>query len=254
MLRFSLFFLILVITVLPCSARETNVENLIRKPVLESIDILQSTQKAEEAWRTEKGTLAARFETLRQERAQLARQKEELQNRVASARTRIATKEKQLADIEQIAGRIKPFLNELMDELTLRISRNLPFLTEERSRRMETLATLMDDPDVSVSEKYRKVMEALLVEAEYGFTTEVGQETISVDGRDMLVNVFRLGRISLFFQSLDGSESGFFNVAEKKWKPLSAVHNAPIEAAIETAAGRRSVELLNVPVGRLVSP
>jgi hypothetical protein len=114
------------------------------------------------------------------------------------------------------------------------------------------LETLLSDPDVVISEKYRKVMEALLVEAEYGFTIETYQETITIDGRPLLVDIFRLGRISLFYQSLDRKKCGFYNTADAAWQDLDPSFNPVIQPAIDIAAKRRPVELLTLPVGKIV--
>jgi hypothetical protein len=110
----------------------------------------------------------------------------------------------------------------------------------------------MEDPEVSVSEKFRKAMEALLVEAEYGSTIEVYQQTIAVDDAPSLVNVFRLGRISLFYQTLDQKRCGFYDVAAAAWRPLPTAFNRCLQTAIEIGAKRRPVELLTLPLGRMV--
>jgi hypothetical protein len=106
---------------------------------------------------------------------------------------------------------------------------------------------------VDIGEKYRKIMEALLVEAEYGFTIEAYQETITIDGQALLADIFRLGRISLFYQSLDRKRCGFYNTADGTWQSLDTVHNAAIQSAIDIAAKRRPIELLCLPVGRMAA-
>jgi hypothetical protein len=225
----------------------------IERPVRESINTRQATQKKEEQWRLEKEKLVARLEQLQQEHGQLERQKEELLSRVRATQGRVAAKEKQLADIEQISSRIRPFLDELILELQSLISDGLPFLKDERRQRIDRLKSVMADPDISISEKYRKVMEALLVEAEFGFTIEAYQETITVEGKTMLADIFRLGRVSLFYQTLDRKHCGFYNVAERGWQSLPLSLNREIQAALDIAAKRRPVELLTLPVGRMVT-
>lgn len=131
----------------------------------------------------------ARFEALEQKAKQLTEQKEELNRQIASARTRISAKEKQLADIEEISSQILPFIHDIFNALKSQVADGHPFLTDERQERIHRLETIMADPDVEISEKYRKIMEALLVEAEYGFTIETYQETITIDGQAMLVDI-----------------------------------------------------------------
>jgi small-conductance mechanosensitive channel len=224
----------------------------IEAPVRQSITTLKQTQQQEEQWRQEKEKLAARFEQLQQQQAEMRNRVVQLRQQIEATQKRLAAKEKQLADIEQIAGQINPFLEELVTTLKEHIADDLPFLTAERRQRVERLEGLMADPDVAVSEKYRKVMEAMQVEAEYGFTIETYQETITLDGQTLLADIFRLGRLGLFCLSLDGRQGGFYNPAEGVWQPLSASHRQALNTAIAIAAKRQSVELLTLPLGRLV--
>jgi FtsZ-binding cell division protein ZapB len=240
-----------VSAVTPGWAENSDFSGQIKKPVREAIDTRQTTQKAEEKWRDERRKLVAVYEQLQQEQKQLQDRKEHLQQEIIAAQDRIAPKEKQLQDIEQISTQITPFLQELAGRLRQRVSGSMPFLTAEREQRITRLTGLMEDPEVSVSEKFRKTMEALLVEAEYGSTIEVYQQTIDVDGAPSLVNVFRLGRISLFYQTLDQKRCGFYDVAATGWRPLPTAFNRCIQTAIEIGAKRRPVELLTLPLGRM---
>ncbi|MCP4686980.1 MAG: DUF3450 domain-containing protein, partial [Desulfobacterales bacterium] len=106
----------------------------------------------------------------------------------------------------------------------------------------------------SPGERFRKVMEALFVEAEYGNTVEVYQEKIVLEGKTVLADIFRLGRISLFFQTLDQTTAGFFDPAQAAWRAAPSNYRREIDAAMEMGAKRRPVELLSLPLGRIVSP
>jgi small-conductance mechanosensitive channel len=224
----------------------------IEAPVRQSINTLKQTQQQEEQWRQEKEKLVARFERLQQRQAEMKNRVAQLRQQIDAARTRVAAKGQQLTDIEQIASQINPFLEELVTALKACIADDPPFLNAERRLRVERLKGLMADPDVAVSEKYRKVMEALQVETEYGFTIETYQETITLDGQSLLADIFRLGRLGLFCLSLDGRHGGFYNPAAGAWQPLAAAHKQALHTAIDIAAKRRPVELLSLPLGRLV--
>lgn len=225
----------------------------VEKPVQQSITTRRNTQKAEEQWREEKEKLIALYEQLQQENEQFKKRKDQLQGQIAATSMRLGVKEKQLADIQQISTQIQPFLDQLLVDIKTHFAGDLPFLTDERRQRIQRLETLLADPQVQLSEKYRKAMEAVLIETEYGFTIETYQETIPVEGQDMLVDVFRLGRLNLYYQSLDGKQAGFYNVALKAWQPLDDTYNPAIGAAVNMAAKRQPVELLTLPLGRLVT-
>jgi len=224
---------------------------VISKPVAESIDIRQSTQKEEELWRTEKKKLNLELDELVKLADQLHKQKENLTTRKQMISMRISEKERQLTEIEKIQKNIAPLIAGIIDELQKRIENDLPFLLPERHSRIEKLMKLRDDPEVTVSEKLRKVLEAMLVETEYGNTVEMYQKSIDINDTETLVNIFRFGRIVLFYQTLDMKSCGFYNVATGHWDPLSPSYNRSIIAAMDIGAKRRPVELLTLPLGRI---
>jgi hypothetical protein len=225
----------------------------IEEPVRQSITTRKETQQQEEEWRKEKEKLAFQFEQLQKRQAKIKSRTAQLRKQIKATRTRVALKEKQLSDIEQITRRINPFLKDLITALKERIADDLPFLTTERRERVERLESLMADPGIDINEKYRKVMEALQVEAEYGFSIETYQETITLDGQTLLADIFRLGRLGLYCLSLDHRQVGIYNPAAKAWQPLDAFYKQALHTAVAIAAKQQPIELLSLPLGKLVS-
>lgn len=235
----------------PAWAEEKDLSRQVKKPVRQAIDTRQATQQAEEQWRDQKEKHLAEYERLQAARQQLLTRQQQLQQEITAAQERIADKQKQLGDHAQISGQIEPFLKELAGRVRDLVAGDMPFLAAEREQRAAKLTQLMDDPQVPVSDKFRKAMEALLVEAEYGNTIEVYQETITVGDRPALVNVFRLGRVSLFYQTLDQKRCGFYDVSAGGWRALNGAYNRSLHTAMEIGAKRRPVELLALPLGRM---
>ena len=233
----------------PVAADE--VTNRIEKPVRDAIATRQETQQEQEQWRAERERLLAKYEALEQTIAQLEIRKTALQQSNEEADRRIAAKQKQLTDIDQIGAGVAPLVEEVIRHLETLVSSGMPFLQSERRMRIDRLEQLAADPEIAVSEKFRKVMEALMIEAEFGNTIEVYQETIAVNDQKMLTHIFRLGRMSLFYQTLDKNHCGVFNVATSRWESLPDAYNAAIETAIEIGAKRQPVELLSLPLGRM---
>lgn len=223
----------------------------IEAPVAESIVIRRDLQQDEEQWRAERQVMLARHEHLQQQFEQVRAKRQRLEEQHAVTRKRIDGKLGELQEIERIQAEIDPLLEALAKDLARLVDTDLPFLQEERTLRLDRLAQLHSDPDFDVSERFRKTMEALLIEAEYGSTIETYRQTIVVDGRKVLVNVFRLGRIALLYQYLDGSASGIYNVAASAWEPLPSRHNRAIQTALEIARKQKPVEITTLPLGRL---
>ncbi len=252
-IRRILFLFIVFLFLIEPFAISSETEKRIERPVRQAIDTRQATQKAQAKWRDDRERLKEKYERLEVENKHLEQQVGELNHQVEATQKRIAKKEKQLADIEQMSSQIGPFVLDLITELKSGLSTGYPFLMAERTQRIEKLDRLAHDPDVPLSEKYRKVMEALLIETEYGFTIETYQETIPMEGQTLLADIFRLGRINLFYQSLDQKHCGFYNVATGTWEALLQKNNLAIRSAVDIAAKRKPVELLTLPMGRLVS-
>ena len=249
-----LVFILYFVPVSLCWSADSGIDPYHQKvtaPVRDAVKIMKATQEQEEKWREEKQKLAARYEQLSAEQGALEDRHNRLSEENRSAEKRIAEKEKQLSEIDRIRQQIEPFLYRQVGWLYQQMGDDLPFLSNERTQRFERLGEILEDPDVTVSGKYRKTMEALLVEAGYGNTIEAYRQTITVDNNEMLVNVFRLGRISLFYQSLDRSRCGFYNVADAQWQELPPGYNREIGAAVDMAAKRKPVELLILPLGRM---
>ena len=224
----------------------------VKKPVDDSISIRQKTQQEEDKWVEEQARLKVEYEKLEEEVERITAQNNELKKDVAARRSSIDTLQRQSVEIERITQELNPFLEQTYDRLACFVKDDVTFLKDERSRRIVGLRRVMDDPNVSISEKFRKVMEALSVEAEYGSTVEVYQKRITIDHKNIQANIFRLGRISLFFQTLDLKTSGYFDPAGSVWNKFPTQYNHEINAAMEMGAKRRSVDLLDLPLGKVV--
>ncbi len=225
----------------------------VEKPLRQSITTRQGTQEAVEKWQTDRGSLTAQFDALTSETASLQSYKDALQSRVDKTQQRLAVKQKQLVDIEKIGEEITPFLDELFVQLRQVVGDGLPFLAEERQKRLARMEEMMADPKTSVNEKYRRLMEAMQIEAEYGFTTEVYSQEIDSPSGKVQVEVLRLGRLNLFYLSLDGRACGFYDEATGTWQALDDNWLREISAAIAMVRKEKPVSFVNLPIGKIAT-
>lgn len=249
-----LLLILAVFATVPCLGEEQSVEQKVERPVRQAVDLRKQVRREETTWQDQRGRLLAQVEQLQQEQADLTARRTRLLDEKNATQARITKKTNQLDRIDQIAEQIDPFLHELLTRLNRLVAEDLPFLADERQRRLSNLAGMLEDPEVTQSERLRKLMEALMVELEYGQTIEATRETIDINGEPTLVDVFRLGRLALFYQHLNGEACGFFNIAENQWQPLSDKYQEAILAAMEIGAKRRPVELLSLPIGKIEAP
>lgn len=223
----------------------------VEKPVGQAITTRQQSQKETEEWQQQKEKLVIQLEQLQLTVKNLQEQKRELSSQVETQQKRVDEKTQKLADIKQIQEEMDPFVKTLADSIAALPENGLPFLQEERDERIKNLRITLADKEIPISEKFRKAMEALQVEAEYGLTIETYQKQITLGSGKVLVNIFRFGRLGLYFQSLDQQSCGMFDIAEGKWIRLPDSCNFNMQKAVEIASKRRPAELLALPLGRI---
>ena len=108
--------------------------------------------------------------------------------------------------VDVINRQICPLMERMIDGLEQSIALDIPFLMEERTERVANLKEIMERSDVSVAEKFRKVMEAYQIELDYGTSSEYYTQSLTLeDGATRSYNILRIGRVGLYFQSDEGS-------------------------------------------------
>lgn len=148
-----------------------------------------------------------------QESESLKRYNTQLEQMITSQASEMESMRAQLGEIETTAREIVPMLQKMLATLDEFVKLDVPFLPEERSQRILGLQDMMQRADVSVAEKYRRIVEAYQIEMEYGRTLEAYQGKID----DRTVEFLRIGRVSLMYQTLDGEETGYWDVGTKAW-------------------------------------
>lgn len=129
----------------------------------------------------------------------------------AALKEKIARLEEAHARYAEIALLLEASLVQVVDELEATLADDLPFAREERQARVAFLRTTLDDPSLGVGEKFRRVAEALNVEADYGMGHEETVETVLLDGKETTANVIRIGRVALFALTLDRETAGIWS-------------------------------------------
>lgn len=150
--------------------------------------------------------------------------------------------------VDVINRQIFPLMERMIDGLEQSIALDIPFLMEERSQRLDTLKDLMQRSDVSVAEKFRKVMEAYQIEMDYGTSSEWYRQTLDVEGTTRDYNMLRVGRTGLFFQSDDARITGHYDPEQRAFVLLDNEHRSEIRKGIRMARQLIAPELILIPV------
>ena len=166
-----------------------------------------------------------------------------LTEQVVAQRTEIASIQSQLASIETTSRDVFPLMEKMVATLEQFVSLDIPFHAEERAKRVATLKGLMDRADVTVSEKYRRILEAYQIEMEYGRTLDNYETKLGDGDAATVVEIVRLGRVALMYRRPDGKDAGYWDKAEKKWVSDPGIEK-DVASALRVAKKQGAPDLL----------
>lgn len=157
--------------------------------------------------------------------------------------------EKSIKDVAVIQRQITPLLLRMIDSLEQFVKLDVPFHQQERSERIAFLRKSMDRSDLTAAEKFRQVLEAYKIENEYGRKIDSYKDTIDIDGNKREVNMLRVGRVALLYQTTDEALSGRWDKEQGKFVALdNNEYRKAIKQGIKMAKKQASIDLLDIPV------
>jgi Protein of unknown function (DUF3450) len=155
--------------------------------------------------------------------------------------------QKELGEINETQQSVLPLMQRMIDTLDKFVQLDVPFLLEERTKRVAGLKQMMDRADVSSSEKYRRILEAYQIETEYGRTIEAYDGKLGDGDQAKSVEFLRVGRVALLYQTPDGKETGYWDADQKKWV-VDNDYASGTRQAIRVAKKEGAPDLLWIPV------
>jgi len=248
-----MFIALVVVFTMTGAWAADNLSERAMDSVEKGVEIRRETHKNETRWFEDKKKLEAEYTTLEHQFKNLSNEENELLINIAQLEAGIDELTASLKNIEEITSDLDPFLKETVAELETFVKNDFSMLVAERKDRVDTLKKTVQSNDVTVSEKFRRTMEALFIEASYGNTVEIYQEKIQIEGENLLADIFRLGRVSMFCITPDNRLTGFYDRVTQSWKPLPVSYNDEIAQAVKMGTKRRAMDFLTLPLGRMVA-
>ena len=192
--------------------------------------------------------LLTEYRYVTRETTSLKRYNTQLERQISSQLKEMESIRSQLEQINDVSREVIPMMLRMVETLEKFIDLDLPFLKDERSKRVVSLREIMDRADVTTSEKYRRIVEAYQIEMEYARTIEAYQAELDKEGQTRTVDFLRIGRIALMYQTLDGEETGFFNTENGNWEALSSGYETPVRNGLRVARKQAAPSILTVPI------
>ena len=197
----------------------------------------------------ETATLLSDYKTVMKQVDGLKVYNARLERQIANQERRIRDIDNSIAEAAVIQRQIPPLVTRMLDGLEQFINLDMPFDLDTRLGNIEAVRANMDRSDVTSAEAFRQVLELYSIELQYGRGIEAYTDTINLYGAEREVDILRIGRVALVYQSTDGAETGAWNKDTQSWEELSAGdYSAAVRKGVRIAKKQATIELLNMPV------
>jgi hypothetical protein len=187
----------------------------------DKVQLAQASQQRVDATVLETENLESEYKQITKQVDGLKVYNEYMERQIAGQEVELASLQESIEQIGIVERQIMPLMIRMFDGLEQFIHLDLPFLKEERLARIERLRAIMERSDVTVAEKFRRLTEAFQIENDFGRTIETYKDALEIEGATLEVNVLRLGRIGLYYQTNDASATGRWDPVAQKWTPLT---------------------------------
>jgi hypothetical protein len=196
---------------------------------------------------SETDTLLNEYQTLLKKTEYQKSYNQELSILQAEQLHELASLDRQIKDIIITKQKVLPLLREMVQTLEQFIKLDLPFRLTDRLTSVDKLSQLLSSSSVSISEKYRRVMELYQAENDNNYNLEVYRDNVMFNEETLSVQILRIGRSNLYFQTMDANVSAMWNQQTKQWDLLDNKYQLNIRKAMRIASKKAAPELLELP-------
>lgn len=173
----------------------------------------------------------------------------QLESQVAQQQQTMVDLEASIENAAVMERQITPLTLKMIDSLEQFINLDMPFLLEERQQRVARLRKNLVRADLSAAEKFRQVLSAYNIESEYGSRIDSYTDIINVEGLEREVNILRIGRIALLYQTASQQYTGVWDKEAKQWQALDGGdYRAAVTKGIRMANKQVAIDMLTLPI------
>jgi len=236
-----------LVSLVPLSAWAEPTEDIVKAGVARSKAAVASQKRIDKLSEdTEK--VISRFHQQRKSVEVLKQFNDRLRRTLEAQQVAVAKLERSIEDASLIERQIVPLMLRMISGLDKFIEVDIPFKLEERRARVQRIRGYLTNANIAAAERFRQVLDAYSTESNYGKTIDVYTEELDLQGSKRTVNVLQVGRAGLYYQTIDGTESGYWDKEGGEWKTLEASHNEGIAQAIRISQGKASSDLMSLPI------
>jgi hypothetical protein len=182
-----------------------------------------------------------------QQTDQLRAYDDELQQFIQSQQDQMTSLAQQTSQVDVVEKGLMPLMQQMVDSLQQFIKLDIPYHLEDRLAAVQRLRETINDATVPVADRYNKLIAAYNAEIADGRTTGTYRGDLSQGGRTRTVNFLRIGHLVLAYQTLDRSETGYWDKQKQAWVVDNKYADAVAEG-IAIANKQAAPNVLKLPV------
>jgi hypothetical protein len=154
---------------------------------------------------------------------------------VSIQESNIATLDESIASVQSVTREIPLLMEKMLSSIEQFVELDYPFQVDERANRLQFARDAIDNPDVSIAEKFRQVLVIYQTESTYGRTNATYPDGI--------------GRVALMYQSTDRQVTGAWDNNARQWVELPAgEYRTAVQTAIRVASNLDAPKIIELPV------
>jgi biopolymer transport protein ExbB len=175
---------------------------------------------------------------------------ERLRAQISGQQMELGQLQGHFAALDEEKLRLDALLQDWLARLERHLHADLPYHSKERLTRLQELKQQLADPELVYAERLRRLLQAFLDEVEAGQNLEAWDAELEEAGVQppRLVTFLRYGRLTLAYQTFDGTQSGYWDRQTRRWQPLPEGLDAEIKRGIQVALKRIPPDLLIMPL------
>ncbi len=181
------------------------------------------------------------------EERRLAEQIRALERAVDAEREAIDELAQRIRSLQESEAGLVPLLDTMLATLERVIDADLPFDVTARKAAVARTRADLSRHDLTLADRYTRVLSAWLSEIRLGYTTESATRQLMVNGQSRVVDVVRVGRLALYYVTADGAECGLWLPARAGFSTLQASDCRHLVAAVDSGEHANLLTLLPLP-------
>ena len=174
----------------------------------------------------------------------------QLERQIDSQKQMMAELVESIENATVIERGISPLMENMLKALRTFVELDVPFKTEQRAQAVEDLFDNLDSAKFSSAEKFRQILEIYDIESEYSLSLETYRDLVDInaDGSEVEVDMLRVGRVALMYQTKDKSQTGAWNKVTGSWETLGSDYRRPVDQGIRIAKKLSPQDVMEMPI------